>query len=282
MYADDLIILVNTKKDIYILSDTVNNFGFKFLQRSTWERARLWSGAAPGIGDIGGCLGRKMPRWRHKRLIYNDVIHAMYTNALTSHHHPLTLGTRRRKKRREAPGKAVHLLSATMFLCNCAVRTGSVIPGSTGKRCGRLVICSDGFGVCSISYIRREQIGPENTLTIHFKWYKWYIIYYIDDKICIPHVWFPRSSPGVSISLIFTKSTHLSVVSKQTDTHKHIISCGGMAAIGLLRSAACEDHHHLPLNQRREMRFLCEQPGGCLHENWRFRRRFSPTFTLRG
>ena len=65
---------------------------------------------------------------------------------------------------------------------------------------------------------------------------------------------FPRFLPPhdeISPFLIMYLIHTFSVVSKQTDTHKHIISCGGVAAIGLCRSVTCEDHHHLPLNQRR-------------------------------
>ncbi|CAB1460315.1 unnamed protein product [Pleuronectes platessa] len=38
--------------------------------------------------------------------------------------------------------------------------------------------------------------------------------------------------------------------------HKHIIYCAGAAATGLRSSVTCEDQHHLPLNQRGEMRSL--------------------------
>ncbi|CAB1454828.1 unnamed protein product [Pleuronectes platessa] len=36
-------------------------------------------------------------------------------------------------------------------------------------------------------------------------------------------------------------------------------------------TVTCEDHHHLAYNQRGEMRSLCEQSGGCSHEDLRFR-----------
>ena len=52
MYADNLIVLVNTQKDIDILSDTVNNFGFIFSAKVNWGKREALM--------VGGKLGDRL------------------------------------------------------------------------------------------------------------------------------------------------------------------------------------------------------------------------------
>ena len=119
------------------------------------------------LAKIGSCLGLKMQRGRHKRLIYHDVIHAMLTDAVTSHHHPLNPGTHWKRDTAKIHGKMSPSFPRHVNQFGCSHRQRSA-----GKHKGQLSIYSDCFGVCTIFSASRKRFQPEKTLNIDIKRYE--------------------------------------------------------------------------------------------------------------